>query len=381
MNMIDFRPFNRYKDFITSQIDLKQGEQAEDSSSRVLKYDLKSQIFLFRDGSVRDDILKGNSSSTKHYKFNWKIIKNVEKDVYLLNLKIVSHFGTYIISNFYFIISKENRFILVIGYLSSENLKRIEAFLESFFPKVSHSFLNQNEIKKLIFDFTKEKKYRLEYKMIIYSKKAIDGKTPRKAVDYILGDLKTKIFELENELKFIDTIELQVSEIESKDQFHFRYNRVNKLTWNNGKAEEFIILLDSIYKIIIVKFDYLDKRDRINTEDNITKPFILKFRNPIFSTKEKVSLFVDSFKDFPKCTYAIIHSGNPYLHLMMRDIKDNSTYTLKTISYRDLIVSPQILSSNSSLIRILDFISNNIFEYEILDYDDYLNAIQRDGEN
>lgn len=71
-----------------------------------------------------------------------------------------------------------------------------------------------------------------------------------------------------------------------------------------------------------------------------------------------------------------MHSGNPYLHLMMRDIKDNSSYTLKNVSYRDLMICPQIISSNSSLIRILDFISNNIFEYEILDYDTFIEEIQ-----
>jgi len=376
-----FQVFDKYKEFIDLLLDLKKDTRKEDISNEIQKYDLKSQLFLIRDFSVKEDILKNNSNSTKDYNFEWKINKKLGKNIHELNLKIKSHFGSYQIKSFYIILSKEDRFILAIGYLSSKNLKRIEAFLESFFPKISNTFLTQNEIKQMIFSLTRKKKYSLEYKMIIYSKKALDGKIPRKAVDYILEDLKTKILELENEHKFIDTIELLVSEIEENNIFRFRYNRLNKLIWYKGKADEVIKILNNIYNIIIKKFDYLDKRERKDTSNNETKPFILKFNESIFSTKDQISFFINSFKNFPKCTYAVIHSGNPYLHLIMRDIKDNSSYTLKTVSHKDLMICPQIISSNSSLIRILDFISNNIFEYKILDYDIYLDEIQSIKEN
>ena len=382
--MIGYQIFNKYKKFIQFLLDLKKIEEGTiiaPISIENLKYDLKSQIFLIRDFSVLNDILENSSKSTQYYKFEWKIIKNLGENIYELSLKIESHFGSYPIKSFYIIISKEDRFILTIGYFSSENFKRIEAFLESFFPKISYTFLSQNEIKKMIFALIKKKNYSLEYKMIIYRKKAIDDIKPRKAVDYIVGDLKSKILELENEHKFIDAIELVASVINENDIFHFSYNRINKITWIKGKIDEYINILNSIYKIVIEKFDYLDKRERKDTSNNDTKPFILKFNESIFSTKEKISSFIDSFKKFPKCTYAVMHSGNPYLHLMMRDIKDNSSYTLKTVSYKHLMICPQIISSNSSLIRILDFISNNIFEYEIVDYDTYLDEIQSIKEN
>ena len=378
--MIKFQIFDKYKEFIQSLLDLKNIEEVKTDISEKLKYDLKSQIFLIRDFSVKRDILENSSKSTRDYEFEWKIVKNLKSNIFELNLKTKTHFGSYQINSFYIILSEKDRFILAIGYLSSKDLKRIEAFLESFFPEISNTFLTQNEIKQMIYNLI-EKYYSVEYKMITYSKKAIDGKIPRKAVDYILGDLKTKILELENEHKSIYTIELFIFEIEENNIFHFRYNRMNKIIWYKGKADEFINILNIIYNKIIEKFDYLDKRERKDTSNNDTKPFILKFNESIFSTKEKISFFIESFKNFPKCTYAVMHSGNPYLHLMMRDIKDNSSYTLKTISHKDLMICPQIISSNSSLIRILDFISNNIFEYEIVDYDTYLNEIQSIKEN
>ena len=142
-----------------------------------------------------------------------------------------------------------------------------------------------------------------------------------------------------------------------------------------GSIDEFIKILNKIYTIVIKKFEYLDNRERKFTPKNETKPFILKFNEPIFSTKDKIGNFIDSIREYPRCTYAVIHSGNPYLRLMMRDIQDNSSYTLKTISHRHLMIYPQIISTNSSLTRILDYISDNIFEYEIIGYDDYKSEI------
>ena len=377
--MIRFQVFDKYREFINSLLDLKKSRNElneADISTKILKYDLKFQLFLIRDPSFKEELLTKHSNSTKHYNFEWEIKEEVNRNIYQLNLKIKSHFGNYQINRFYLILSKKNRFVLVIGYLSSKNLERIGAFLESFFPKISNSFLTQKEIKQMLNNLISRKNYFLEYKMIIYSKKANDGKRPRKAVDYILGDLKTKILELENEHKFIDTIELLVSDLEENKKFKFKYNRLNKISWNKENSKVLIDILNYIYSIIIDKFNYLDKRERKYTKDNATKPFILRFNDPIFSTKEKIAFFIDSLKGFPRSTYAIMHSGNPYLRLMMRDIKDNSIYSLKTVSYRHLMICPQIISSNSSLIRILDYISNNIFEYDILDYNEYIEDFQ-----
>ena len=264
--MRDYQIFNKYKDFIQHLLDLKKIEEGNIKKhiyNEILKYDLKSQIFLIRDFSVNEDILKKSSNSTRDYKFEWKINKNLKKNIYELSLKIESHFGSYQIKSFYIILSEEDRFILAIGYLSSKNLKRIEAFFESFFPKISNTFLTQNEIKQMIYSLIKNY-YSVEYKMITYSQKAIDGKIPRKAVDYILGDLKTKILELENEHKSIYTIELLIFETEENNIFQFRYNRTNKLIWYKGKADEFINILNIIYnKISKNLIIWINEKERI----------------------------------------------------------------------------------------------------------------------
>jgi len=116
--MIGNQIFNKYKGFIQSLLDLKkieEGNMKQDIPKSILKYDLKSQIFLIRDFSVLNDILENSSKSTQYYKFEWKIIKNLRENIYELSLKIESHFGSYQIKSFYIIISKEDRFILAIG--------------------------------------------------------------------------------------------------------------------------------------------------------------------------------------------------------------------------------------------------------------------------
>ena len=88
-------------------------------------------------------------------------------------------------------------------------------------------------------------------------------------------------------------------------------------------------------------------------------------------SKIKTINFRNKIENFPKCNYALLHSGNPFLHIILRDQIDNSTYSIKNLSNRDLMICPQIIGSNSSMLRILDLISKRISEFEIVDYDQY----------
>ena len=136
--MLKLQIFDKYKEFIHYLLDLKEYKKEienHDFIDKILKFDLKSQLFLIRDTSIKEDLLKKSKNSTQYYEFDWKIKKSLNNDIYELSLKIKSHFRSYQIKNFYIIISKKSRFILVIGYFSSKNLERIGAFFESFLTR------------------------------------------------------------------------------------------------------------------------------------------------------------------------------------------------------------------------------------------------------
>ncbi len=376
--MLNYQIFNKYKEFFDSLIWLKKKTQSEKKDkiiSEKIKTDLKSQLFLIRDFSGVEEILKISNNETRYYKFKWSYEK-IYEDILKFNLKSVSNVGREYNNEFYLIFSNDNKFILVIGYVNAKDLKRrIKSFLLSFYPSISSTFLTHDEIKQLFLKrFLNFKKYFLEYKMLIYRKIVFTEEKPQKAIDYIQGDLISKISELENEQKYIDTIELIVSEINNKEKFRFRfrYNRNNNIIWFYGESEKFIDLLNNIYYIVIRKFLDLDKRERRNTKNNITQPFILGLKTSLFSDKLNLESFLKKIEDFPRSTYAIIESGNPFLHIIMRDLQDNSMYSIKTLSHKDLMICPQIISSNSSLFRILNYISTKISEYEIIDYNDFI---------
>ena len=102
-----------------------------------------------------------------------------------------------------------------------------------------------------------------------------------------------------------------------------------------------------------------------------TNPFLFKLNNAMFANKGAIENFEIIIGNFPKCNYAIIQSGNPYLHIILRDQEDNSTYSIKNLSNKDFMICPQIYGSNSSMFKILDLIAGRISEFEVIDYNKY----------
>lgn len=235
--------------------------------------------------------------------------------------------------------------------------------------------MSQSEIKDLLSIYLRKEVYKTELEVLIY-RKAREKKKPRKnlierAIDYIGEDVTSKILKLENEKKYIDTIGLFLFNYNSNENFRFHYNRYNRIIWYYGNSKYLIEFLDKIYDIAFKKFNLLDNRERKFTENHISRPIVLKLNSTIFSDKERTNYFRSKIENFPKCNYALLHSGNPFLHIILRDQTDNSTYSIKNLSNRDLMICPQIIGSNSSMLRILDLISERISEFEIMDYDQY----------
>jgi len=356
--------FKKYHDFFESLINQKKD---------IVKLDLKSRLFLIREISALDFILKNTEMKTINYVFQWKIEK-IEDEIIKVVMLSKSHFQSNFQHNtFYMIFSEEFKFILIIGYIKSKFLdKRLTSFIKYFYPQLSLTFLSQSEIKNLLLEYIRIPDCDIQLNMMIYRSSTKSSKPIRRAVDFIGGDLITKITELEYKKRYLDTIGLTIRE--NDIEFRFRYNRYNKIIWFRGNVEYFIQMLNKIYYIVSTKFKFLDNRERKNTINHKSKPIILKFSSSIFSTEEDIKSFRDKINTFPSIQYAVMSSGNPFMHIIIRDENDDSTFSLKTLNNSDLMICPQIIGSNTSFLRILDLISNGVSEYEIEDLEAYLKS-------
>lgn len=380
--MIENSIFNQYKKFFEELIAKKQESDTlpeDDESLKIKKYELNSQLFLIRDYSALKIIFENSEIKSRVYKFKWRLQTIDEKlNIFKIKMMTKSHYQTnYQIDYLYLIISEKNKFILPIGFIKSMDFdKRIVGFFKEFFPNISISFLSQTEIKKILYYYIKEKDFLYRLKPLIYrkttEKKGRPARRPyQRAIDYIEEDIFSKISELETNEKYIDTMGLYLTDIKNKEEFKFLYNRYNKILWYSGISEYFTKFLDLLYNVSVNKFNFLDKRERKYTENHKSKPIVLKLNKAIFANKGAIEKFEIKINDFPKCNYAIIQSGNPYLHIILRDQEDDSTYSIKNLSNRDLMICPQIIGSNSSMLKILDLIAGRISEFEVLDYDKY----------
>lgn len=371
--------FEPYRNFLKQLINQKQQinkdfEKAE--LSNIKKYPLKCQLFLIRDDSAISRIYNESSMKTRAYEFNWKI-KDTDSEIKKVIMKSKSVYQTEFQKDyFYLIASRNNKFLLPIGYVPSKYLiKRIGTFFKEFFPDITKTFLSQLEIKQLISIYLDEELFRIELEVLVY-RKAREKRKPKKslvqkAIDYIGENVISKISELEREKKYIEAIGLLVNNTKSMESVRFYYNRYNRITWYYGTPLYLIEVLDKIYELSIIKFNLLDNRERKKTKNHMSRPIVLKLNTSIFLDKERVNDFRNKIENFPNCNYAVIHSGNPFTHIILRDQIDNSTYSIKNLSNRDLMICPQIIGSNSSILRILDLISKRISEFEIVDYNQY----------
>jgi len=371
-----FKPYSKFFEQLIGQKQQINEDLEKAELSNIKKYALKCQLFLIRDDSAISRIFNESYMKTRSYEFNWEI-KDSDSEIKKVIMKSKSSYQAEFQKDyFYFIISRNYKFILPIGYVQSKFLnKRIGTFFKEFFPDITTTFLSQSEIKQLISIYLDKELYRIELEVLVY-RKAREKRKPKKkpiqkAIDYIGEDVISKISELEREKKYIETIGLLVINTKNNESARFYYNRYNRITWYYGLPLYLIELLDKNYILSINKFNLLDNRERRNTKNHESRPIVLKLNSSIFVDKERIYDFRNKIENFPNCNYALIHSGNPFMHIILRDQIDNSTYSIKNLSNRDLMICPQIIGSNSSILRILDLISKRISEFEILDYNQY----------
>ena len=207
--MLENSIFFTYREFFDHLINQKhplREETEEEEIDNIGNYELNCQLFLIHNVSAISDISKNSEMKTSDYEFKWQI-HDVGNSIIKIIMESKSNFQAKPQKNyFYLIISEENKFILILGYLQSRLLnKRIGSFFKEFFPDITRTFLSQSEIKDLLSIYLKKEAYRIELEVLIY-RKAREKKKPRKkpferAIDYIGDDLVSKILELENEKK------------------------------------------------------------------------------------------------------------------------------------------------------------------------------------
>jgi hypothetical protein len=115
------------------------------------------------------------------------------------------------------------------------------------------------------------------------------------------------------------------------------------------------------------RFQFLSKRDRRSTPQNDPKPVRIKYDTEIFASVDQIRKLVEAMKKFRKGTCSVLH-GNPYMHVSVVDNIDNSSADVWVVGSNDIIIVPQIKTSQGALKRIINHIFEHFQEGKLSEY-------------
>jgi hypothetical protein len=110
------------------------------------------------------------------------------------------------------------------------------------------------------------------------------------------------------------------------------------------------------------KYAFMNHRERQNQPQNQINPFLITYDESLFDKRDVINRLRTVIETYTYCYYTVVHSGNPYLYMMISDTLDNSAFSLRTSGDRSLMIVPQVRTTPDSLIRFHRFLSEQFRE-------------------
>jgi hypothetical protein len=106
---------------------------------------------------------------------------------------------------------------------------------------------------------------------------------------------------------------------------------------------------------------FLQGRTRNETTNFIPKPVKIEYDSEVFSNVQQIARLLETLKRFKHGSCSVLH-GNPYLHVSMLDNYDYSAADVWVLNRNEVLIVPQIRTSEAALKRIISHIFENFRE-------------------
>lgn len=112
---------------------------------------------------------------------------------------------------------------------------------------------------------------------------------------------------------------------------------------------------------------FLSKRDRRATPASEPRPLKIRYGTDVFANREQILRFVEVMRRFKHGTCSVLH-GNPYVHVSLVDNIDFSSADVWVLNRDDVLIVPQVRTSEAALRRIVSHIFENFREGKLGEY-------------
>ncbi len=112
------------------------------------------------------------------------------------------------------------------------------------------------------------------------------------------------------------------------------------------------------------RLKFLEGRNRNSATNFTPKPVTITYNSEVFSNVKQIGKLLEALKRFKHGSCSVLH-GNPYLHVSMLDHYDYSAADVWVLNKNEILLVPQMRTSESSLKRIVSHIFENFREGEL----------------
>lgn len=109
------------------------------------------------------------------------------------------------------------------------------------------------------------------------------------------------------------------------------------------------------------RLTFLQGRTRTERTNFIPKPVKIEYPTDVFSSVQQIGKLLETLKRFKHGSCSVLH-GNPYLHVSMLDNYDYSAADVWVLNKNEVLIVPQIRTSEAALKRIISHIFENFRE-------------------
>lgn len=268
----------------------------------------------------------------------------------------------HIINGNFLVVQKGKVAYIITGESGKFITSGINFITKRLFPKVIIAYLTSSEIYNLLQYFGRHIEKKLYYKNEV--KKRMFGKR-QTDVGYMIGKSKKRLSLFEEAFKKAHRDNLWIDKITifSEDyEYYFDLSRDGVLKIKMGTFGEYYPLLLKIGEIYLDRMKFYENRGRMNQPHLEINPIKLPLEDKLFMEEDIREQFIEVIKNYTNCQYSIVYSGNPHIHVNIIDKIDNSMFSIKTYYSDSLIISPQVKTSEASLIRFTKHLLENFRE-------------------
>jgi hypothetical protein len=120
-------------------------------------------------------------------------------------------------------------------------------------------------------------------------------------------------------------------------------------------------------KLLNANYQLFSNRSRKYLKDLSPRPLSIDYSNDIFETVSVNEKFINAVSKLEKSSVSVVH-GNPYIHMIVTDYNDGSSFDIWVLAHNQIIIVPQMKGTVAGIKRLVNHIFDSFAEGEVNNY-------------